>query len=304
MSGVNVSICRSSIEPFHKLNDLSSLALITEGGGQRGVFTAGVLDVFMENNFNPFSLLIGASAGSLNLASYICNQRQHAYRVITEVTTKKHFFNYYNIFSNKGAMNLDWLIEETKTNLKLDWDTGKKNMKYKKVLACASCLYEDKAEFFDLSLGSWEDSLKASCSIPLLNRHPVYFNQKYWVDGGLSAPIPVEEAYNRGFKNLVVIRTNPKGTYSSHQWLKVAKKCLSKTKIATLIDMLLIHERNYERNEKFINDPPGDAVIYEIHPSKKLNASLVGSDLLSLHSDYEHGRKLGKYFLQYYNHLK
>lgn len=46
-------------------------ALIAEGGGQRGIFTAGVLDAWLENDFDPFELFIGTSAGSQNLTSYL-----------------------------------------------------------------------------------------------------------------------------------------------------------------------------------------------------------------------------------------
>lgn len=46
-------------------------ALVAEGGGQRGIFTAGILDAWLEHQFNPFKLLIGTSAGAQNLSSYI-----------------------------------------------------------------------------------------------------------------------------------------------------------------------------------------------------------------------------------------
>ncbi len=46
-------------------------ALIVEGGGMRGAFTAGVLDAFLEKQFNPFDLYVGVSSGSTNLANYL-----------------------------------------------------------------------------------------------------------------------------------------------------------------------------------------------------------------------------------------
>lgn len=109
MTGKHISYCRNNFEAlFATKSNISDIALVTEGGGQRGIFTAGVLDAFLDHDFNPFSLLIGTSAGSLNLASYICEQKKHAYRVITEITTKKKFFSYTKLFSNRGGMDLDW----------------------------------------------------------------------------------------------------------------------------------------------------------------------------------------------------
>lgn len=46
---------------------LAQTALVAEGGGQRGIFTAGILDAWLENDFNPFQLLIGTSAGAQKL---------------------------------------------------------------------------------------------------------------------------------------------------------------------------------------------------------------------------------------------
>uniref|UniRef100_UPI0018F8A4AD patatin-like phospholipase family protein n=2 Tax=Enterobacterales TaxID=91347 RepID=UPI0018F8A4AD len=58
------------------------LALVCEGGGQRGIFTAGVLDEFQRASFNPFDLMLGTSAGAQNLSAYICGQPGYARRVI------------------------------------------------------------------------------------------------------------------------------------------------------------------------------------------------------------------------------
>ncbi|WP_305845993.1 hypothetical protein [Photobacterium kishitanii] len=49
-------------------------------------------------------------------------------------------------------MNLDWLIEQTQTKLKLDWHTGRKNMVNRTVLATASGLDHNKAGFLILML--------------------------------------------------------------------------------------------------------------------------------------------------------
>ncbi len=50
-------------------------ALVVEGGGMRSVFTAGVLDTFLEHGYDPFDLFIGSSAGSLNLSAFISGQK-------------------------------------------------------------------------------------------------------------------------------------------------------------------------------------------------------------------------------------
>ncbi|HBM9603668.1 patatin family protein, partial [Escherichia coli] len=82
------NIAPLSLRPFQP----GRIALVCEGGGQRGIFTAGVLDEFMRAQFNPFDLYLGTSAGAQNLSAFICNQPGYARKVIMRYTTKREFF--------------------------------------------------------------------------------------------------------------------------------------------------------------------------------------------------------------------
>jgi len=70
----------------------SGVAIVAEGGGQRGIFTAGVLDAFLEKQFNPFELGLGVSAGAQNLLSYFIGEQGYAKRAIAELTAASGFF--------------------------------------------------------------------------------------------------------------------------------------------------------------------------------------------------------------------
>lgn len=83
------NIAPLSLRPFQP----GSMALVCEGGGQRGIFTAGVLDEFMRAQFNPFDLFYGTSAGAQNLSAYLCNQPGYGRKVIMRYTTRREFFD-------------------------------------------------------------------------------------------------------------------------------------------------------------------------------------------------------------------
>ena len=54
---------------------MKEAGLVLEGGGNRGIFTAGVLDYFMEQNLSlPY--VVGVSAGACNAIDYVSNQRE------------------------------------------------------------------------------------------------------------------------------------------------------------------------------------------------------------------------------------
>lgn len=292
-----------SISPRHfdaltlASQDINNIALVAEGGGQRGIFTAGVLDAFLAEEFNPFSLLIGASAGSLNLASYICGHKGHSYKIITQATRSPHFFDLQSWLMGKQGMNLDWLIEQTEGAIPLDWQHGNELMKTKQVLAVASNAQNYQSQFFDLSTTDWREALKATSAIPTLSGNPVIIDQQRWVDGGLTSAIPVEEAYRRGYKHIVVIRTVPIQTQFKHDWLNNVKKLTSHKNVNELATMMLTHEENYRQTQRFLSNPPEDVTIYEVHPNKDLNSKLLGSSKQALQADYNLGIKMGKLFM-------
>lgn len=297
MKGKHISCAVNNVDALSHLPVHSQkVALVTEGGGQRGIFTAGVLDAFLEANFCPFSLMIGTSAGSLNLASYLCGQSKHAYDVITKATTTNHFFDLTRFLSGKEGLDLDWLLKEMQTKIPLNWLQARERMRSCTVLACASHVDTHRPFYFDLYDDNWQTSLQASCSIPALRKQPVLNQKQYWIDGGLGAPIPVQEAYKRGYKDIVVIRTVPITTKFNHCWMSILTKSLGRSKLSNLISLLLEHEENYRRTQSFLNYPPSDVTIYEIYPKNDLRSKLIGSSKHSLESDYELGYRSGRYF--------
>lgn len=62
-------------------------ALVVEGGAMRGIFAAGVLDTFIEENYYPFDFTVGVSAGASNLVGYLSKQKRRSYEVITTLAT-------------------------------------------------------------------------------------------------------------------------------------------------------------------------------------------------------------------------
>ncbi|WP_061008119.1 alpha/beta fold hydrolase [Vibrio sp. CUB2] len=276
---------------------VDKIALVTEGGGQRGIFTAGVLDAFLHADFNPFDLLIGTSAGSLNLASYVCGHQGHAYKIITETTRRPEFFKLTKYLLNGEGFDLDFLVDNAETSIPLNWEKGSDLLKTKQVVAVATHARNLTTECFDVTVDNWKDVLRAPCAIPALHKKPVVFNGARWLDGGVSAPIPVEEAYRRGYKHIVVIRTMPIDFDEHHPLIEaVLKRAPSKT-MSELSAILLKHEETYRQTRRFLASPPDDVNIYEISPARNLQSSVVESTKKQLDADYLHGAQLGRLFV-------
>ncbi|ELR67765.1 Putative esterase of the alpha-beta hydrolase superfamily [Photobacterium marinum] len=187
------------------------IALVVQGGGQRGIFTAGVFDAFLEAGFDPFELYIGTSAGALNLSSFISRQHQFGYNFIVNYTTENEFFNLYKYLSKQKPMNLDWALECVASggSLPLDISTAKTVLQHRTALACATRKDNLQDIYLPMYQSDWRDVLRASCAIPVIYNQPVNLRDLEWVDGGVSAAVPVREAWLRGADLVVVVRTEP-----------------------------------------------------------------------------------------------
>lgn len=191
-----------------------------EGGGQRGIFTAGVLDEFMRAQFNPFDLYLGTSAGAQNLSAFICNQPGYARKVIMCYTTKREFFDPLRFVRGGNLIDLDWLVEATASQMPLQMDTAARLFDSGKSFYMCACRQDDYApNYFLPTKQNWLDVIRASSAIPAFIVAECRW-KALTTDGGISDAIPVKEAARQGAKTLVVIRTVPSQMYYTPQWFK------------------------------------------------------------------------------------
>ncbi len=287
-------------------------ALVAEGGGQRGIFTAGVLDAWLEHDYDPFDILIGTSAGSQNLTSFVSRQKGYAKRLIRGLTRHKQFFQVGRGLLGKHIVDLDWYFEKTKEAKRaLDLQTAMNNVEEREILFTATNVRDRQAYFLSpkASKNDWIELIKASSALPLLYKQGVPLitdeqrqndaaNTDFYLDGGLAAPLPVTEAYKRGARRIVVIRTVDKDFQVQSVWLQRLSAIMCATgQCPKTIDYLLQHENAYQRELAFINNPPDDVEIIQLFSNQKLQSKLLGSSNAELKHDYAEGKLVGASFL-------
>lgn len=154
-----------SVKPFQP----GRLALVCEGGGQRGIFTAGVLDEFMRAGFNPFDMLFGTSAGAQNLSAYLCNQPGYARKVITRYTTAREFFDPMRFVRGGNLIDLDWLVDSTAKKMPLAMAYAEDRFAQGKEFWMCACRGDDYTpNYFSPTQQTWLDLIRASSAIPVL----------------------------------------------------------------------------------------------------------------------------------------
>ncbi len=222
---------------------MDSTSLILEGGGMRGIYSAGVLDLLLDKGID-IKYCIGVSAGACNCVSYISKQKKRNYRVNINYIDDKRYLSVRNLIKTGSAFGMDMLFNLIPNKLEpFDHDTFI-NSGTKFLVGVTNCetglpeFYEIK----DFNKDGYE-SLKASISLPLVARVIEYDNKKL-MDGGIAAPIPIQKAIEDGIKKHVVILTQHKGYRKS------------KTKIMPII------KRKYKNHTGLINAMENRFKIY------------------------------------------
>ena len=185
-----------------------SIGLVLEGGGTRGAYTAGVLDVLAENNIF-FQTIYGVSAGACNAVSYISKQNGRNHRIFTEYACDKRYMSFSSLVRTGSIFGFDFMFGELANEL-LPFDYGEFFKSSMNIMAGATDCETGKAIFFDKK--DMKDDLTpliASSSLPMVTKI-VNFKGKHLLDGGVAAPIPIDYAMHDGFVKNVVVLTREK----------------------------------------------------------------------------------------------
>ena len=184
-------------------------ALVLQGGGSRGAFTAGVLDVLMEHGvFFPY--VIGTSAGALNAVNYVSGDVGRSKYVTTELMHDPKFVSFGNVIFRGTAFNFTYLFH-TVPKVKYPFNTGRYNSSSIDFLCATTDVKEGTATYFKKGqCKEFYKALAASSSLPLISR-PVDVEGRKYLDGGVVDATPFRKPLEDGISKIVIVQTRPKG---------------------------------------------------------------------------------------------
>ena len=191
-------------------------ALVVEGGALRGVFSTGVLDGFLEAQFNPFDFYIGVSSGASNLAAYLAEMIGRNFKIYSEFSLRPDFISFIRFLRGGHLMDLDWLWDITIREIRLD--LTRIYSKEKPFIVILTDVHTGEARYKATSAHDLEAVLKASSAMPVFYRNYPKIDGRPMTDGGVADAIPVGEAIRRGARRIMVIRSRHQ-TYLKHHGL-------------------------------------------------------------------------------------
>ncbi|TDM10479.1 patatin-like phospholipase family protein [Macrococcus lamae] len=203
---------------------MNKLGLVLEGGGMRGIYTAGVLDLFLDKQLD-FDYIIGVSAGANMAASYLSKQRGRNRQVSLDFLGDKRYLSVQNYIKNREMFGMDFIFNEI-PSIHVPFNMNDFLLyEGQYVVACTNC-ETGETEYFEKSHLQKDllTILRASSSLPLM-APIVEYDGKKLLDGGVTDPIPLRKAQADGIKNNVVVLTRPKGYVKKSgrlaKWFKV-----------------------------------------------------------------------------------
>ena len=264
------------------------IGLVLEGGGLRGLYTAGVLDVMLDEKIDVDGT-IGVSAGALFGPNYYSKQKGRALRYSKRFLNDKRYMSKRNFLLTGNYISKKFAYYTVPQKLDVfDNDTF---MSYGKPFwAVCTNVYSGCSEYLKID-NVFEDmeALRASSAIPLSSKMIKVGESKY-LDGGVSDAIPYEKMFDLGFDKLIIILTREDGYQKKDINPKKAKFVKFKyRKYPNLINTILSWPKRYNECLEKIKKLEKEGKVFVLRPSSHLDIALLEKDVTKLDYAYDMG---------------
>ena len=194
--------------------------LVLEGGAQRAIYTAGVLDVFLENDI-CFDGVIGVSAGAIHGCAFVSRQKGRSIGYTLKYSGYWRYMSWRSLLLTGNMVGEEFCYHDLPEKL-FPFDHEQFEKSPTKFYVTCSNLQTGKAEYILCeNLRENMSYLRASASIPFVSRPSVIGNQRF-LDGGTCDSIPIKAFQNMGYDRCVVVQTREAGyqkTKNKFVWL-------------------------------------------------------------------------------------
>lgn len=270
---------------------MDKYGLILEGGGMRGIYTAGVLDFFIENNIEINSCY-GVSAGTVNACNYISKQKGRTYDIDTGYLDNRDYASVYNLITTGNYFGTEMCYHKIPMELNpFDFETYNKfdGDFYAVVTNCET----GKPEYMKINdMKKDIDIIRASCSLPLMAQM-VKIGEHNYLDGGVSDSIPVRQSVKDGNnKNVVILTRDIDYRKKANEMLPIIK--LKYKKYPNLVKAIEQRHISYNRTLEYIENQRKAGNIFVIRPEEPVKIGRLEKSKEKLDELYRIGIKDAK----------
>jgi len=271
--------------------------LVIQGGGFRTAFSSGVLDVFLEEQYAPFDLIVAVSGGAIAASYYVAEQKEHCFNAICFLAKKGRFVSLKFPLQSKPLMHVEIFHDISGIHFPFDKNKAIQNLLGKEFYMVMTDRLTAQAHYCDPRKTNWEEAVIASCSLPFVTKANQMVDGRAYMDGAWGDPLPVEWAYRQGAKNITVIRTTPAEEKATKTWFDRLGEYYY-LRNPKLREAFMRNHEIFNRSIDFIQHPPHDLQIQQIAPDEKLKGGVYTQEKKLLFEDYHHGKEKAALFLR------
>lgn len=267
----------------------NKIGLVLEGGGHRGIYTAGILDTFAENKIS-FDGVMGVSAGCVHGASFLSGQIGRSIRYTTKYCDNSNYMGIGSLITTGNFFNEKFCYYDLPETLDpFDNDTFDKNQT--QFFAVCTDVKTGSAIYHECETLKGEKIkwLQASASMPLVSKI-IKIEDNLLLDGGIADSIPIKKMQELGFEKNIVILTQEAGYRKNPNSLLPIIKLVYK-KYPKLIEAIENRHIIYNQQLEFLEEQEKLGNVIIIRPSEKPTASRTEKDKEKILETYNLGKK-------------
>lgn len=260
--------------------------LVLEGGGLKGVYTAGVLDLFLDKGIE-FSSVYGVSAGACCMCSYLSKQRGRAFDVNVDYLDTKYYCGLRSLLSTGNIFHADVCYHLIPEYLyPYDYETFDR---YEgKAYSVATDIVTGRPEYFRIrDMKEDIDKIRASASLPLVSRN-VKIDGGLYLDGGISDAIPLQKSVMDGNRKNVVVMTKEEG-FVRKPTTQLALLKARYAKYPKVWELMAERHINYNEQVAYIGRQQEAGAAFVIRPAKDSGVGRLEKDVEKLKALYRQG---------------
>lgn len=273
-----------------KTSGKTHIGLVLEGGAMRGMFTAGALDVLMENGIE-FEGTIGVSAGAVFGCNLKSRQIGRAVRYNMRYCSDWRYCSYKSLLLTGDLYGVNFCYKTLPFALDL-FDTEALEENPMEFFVVATDAETGKAVYRKLKKGTGADMqwLRASASMPLVSR-PVRIRDRFFLDGGIADPIPLQTFESLGFSKNVVILTQP-ASYRKKKLRNLGLIRAALRRYPRLVARMADRHNHYNQETEYVRQREAEGAVFAIRPDAPLEIGSMEHDPRELLRVYLHGREV------------
>lgn len=263
-----------------------STGLVLEGGAHRAIYTAGVLDTFLENGIS-FDGVIGVSAGAIHGCAFVSKQKGRSINYTLEYANDKRYMSFYSLFTTGNMVGEQFCYHDLPEKLYPFNHDEFEHSATKFYVTCTNLDIGKPEYIYCDELRSKMPYLRASASMPFVSKIS-HINGKNYLDGGISDSIPVKAFQNLGYNRCVVVQTRAAG-YRKHKNKLTWLAYLMYHRFPHFIKAIKNRHVMYNQELQDIERQQSEGRVFVIRPSRNIKISHTEKNLQILKDVYDLG---------------